>query len=151
MLNARISWDDDADTSLELPSYETSGSSGVDLRANIPNELKIRIAPGFRKLISTGLRVSIPQGHEAQIRSRSGLALKHGVIVLNSPGTIDSDYRGTIGVILHNAGNDYFEVEHGMRIAQMVVAEVTQCNFDLVDNLDDTERGHGGFGSTGVK
>ena len=151
LLKVQISWDSDADDSLELPSYETQGSAGVDLRANIPNERKIRIAPGFRKLISTGVRIAIPQGYEAQVRPRSGLALKHGVTVLNSPGTIDSDYRGTIGVILHNAGQDYFEVEHGMRIAQMVIAETVQCEFIPVNELDETQRGTGGFGSTGVE
>jgi dUTP pyrophosphatase len=145
-------WDEGADPSLGLPSYETSGAAGADLRANFPAEARdgIVIDPGARTLVPTGLRLAIPHGYEVQIRPRSGLALKHGITLPNSPGTIDSDYRGPLGVIVMNAGQEAFHVTHGMRIAQMVVAPVVQARFDLVDDLDVTNRGAGGFGSTGA-
>jgi len=133
---------------LELPHYETSGSAGMDLRACIVEHIIIK--PGERKLIKTGISISLPDGYEAQIRSRSGLALKNGVVVLNAPGTIDADYRGEIGVILVNFGNEDFVVERGMRIAQMVISSVEQADFVEVEELDKTERSVGGFGSTGV-
>ncbi|MBM1816058.1 dUTP diphosphatase [Pseudosulfitobacter pseudonitzschiae] len=144
-------WDTGADTALGLPSYETSGAAGADLRANFADRAPVVLKPGARTLVPTGLRLAIPAGFEVQVRPRSGLALKHGVTLVNTPGTIDSDYRGPLGVIMINLGADDFVVEHGMRIAQMVVAPVIQARFDLVDVLDDTARGAGGFGSTGAQ
>jgi len=149
-VTVQLIWDDGADTSLGLPSYETAGAAGADLRANLVDRTTITLAPGARALIPTGLRMAIPQGYEVQIRPRSGLALKHGISLPNTPGTIDSDYRGPLGVILINLGDAPFDVTHGMRVAQMVVAPVVQASFALVDRLDDTARGAGGFGSTGA-
>lgn len=131
----------------ELPQFETSHSAGMDLRANI--EAPIVLEKGARALVATGIKLALPDGYEAQIRPRSGLAYKHGITVLNSPGTIDADYRGDVGVLLINHGNDAFIIEDGMRVAQMVVAQYTQFTWDTVDDLDDTSRGEGGFGSTG--
>ncbi|MGJ8621162.1 MAG: dUTP diphosphatase [Yoonia sp.] len=142
-------WEDGADQSLGLPAYETAGAAGADLRANMADRSPIRLAPMARVLVLTGLRLAIPAGFEVQIRPRSGLALKHGVTLANTPGTIDSDYRGPLGVIVINLGQDSFEITHGMRIAQMVVAPVTQAKFRMVETLDSTVRGAGGFGSTG--
>ena len=132
--------------------YETSGAAGADIRANfLPDERAagVVLAVGKRALIPTGLRMEIPHGYEVQLRPRSGLALKHGITLLNSPGTIDSDYRGTVGVILFNASDQNFHIAHGDRIAQMVVAPITQAGFELSDGLSITQRGTGGFGSTG--
>jgi dUTP pyrophosphatase len=137
-----------ADDAIPVPRYETLGAAGADVRANLPAG-SINLNPGERALISTGLRIEIPEGYEAQLRPRSGLALKYGVTLANSPGTIDSDYRGPLGVIMANMGPDRFCVEHGMRIAQLVVAPVVQAEFIMVADLDDTPRGSGGFGSTG--
>ena len=138
-----------------LPTYSTKYSAGMDLRANLKdekgNDEVISIAPGERVLIPTGLYIQLPYGYEAQIRPRSGLALKYGITVLNTPGTIDADYRGEIGVCLINHGNDTFDVHHGDRIAQIVFAKVDQVQLIEVDKLDDTERSIGGFGHTGVK
>lgn len=138
-----------------LPTYSTEYSVGMDLRANLKNEegndKVISIVPGERVLIPTGLYLSIPYGYEGQIRPRSGLAVKYGLTVLNSPGTIDADYRGEIKVCLINHGNDTFAIHHGDRIAQIVFAKVEQVQLIEVDKLDDTERGVGGFGHTGVK
>ena len=145
-----LQWEEGADQTLGLPAYETAGAAGADLRANLPDRWEIALAPGARALIPTGLRMAIPEGFEVQIRPRSGLALKHGISLPNSPGTIDSDYRGPVGVILMNLGKDAFTVTHGMRIAQMVVAPVVRAGFDVVASLDDTARGAGGFGSTGT-
>lgn len=131
----------------ELPAYETSASAGLDLRAFIPES--ITLLPLERKLIKTGLFLEIPEGYEAQVRPRSGLALKNGITVLNSPGTIDADYRGEIGVILVNISQDNFEINSGDRIAQMVFAKVKQAKWILAEELSETERGEGGFGSTG--
>ncbi|WP_136637014.1 dUTP diphosphatase [Pseudooceanicola onchidii] len=138
-----------ADADVALPSYETAGSAGADIRANFADRAAVVLEPGARALIPTGLRMAIPQGYEVQVRPRSGLALKHGVTLVNTPGTIDSDYRGEVGVILINLGAEPFTVAHGDRIAQIVVAPVLQAGFSLVDQLDDTARGAGGFGSTG--
>jgi dUTP pyrophosphatase len=135
----------------DIPEYQTSGAAGIDLYAN--NEDSILIKPGERKMIPTGLSIQIPEGYEAQIRPRSGLVFKHGVTVLNSPGTIDSDYRGTIGVILYNAGEERFFVNKGDRIAQMVFSKyehVRLCEVDSHADLDDSVRGRRGFGSTGI-
>lgn len=135
---------------LPLPAYETEGSAGMDLRAAVPEEQPVTLPPGGRALIPTGLTIALPADHEAQVRPRSGLALKFGVTCLNSPGTIDADYRGEVGVILANLGAEPFVVRRGDRIAQMVIAPVTRGAFDIVDSLDDTARGSGGFGSTGA-
>ncbi len=145
----QIIWDQGADRAVGLPAYETVGAAGADLRANLPDGI-VTIAPGARALISTGLCMAIPVGLEVQVRPRSGLAVKHGLTVLNTPGTIDSDYRGVVGIVLFNTGDAPVDVTHGMRIAQMVVAPVVQANFLLVDALEDTDRGSGGFGSTGA-
>ncbi len=134
--------------SLPLPDYATPESAGADLMAAI-DDTRI-LGPGARALIPTGIKISLPTGFEAQIRPRSGLALKHGVTCLNAPGTIDADYRGEIGVILINHGDDDFVIERGMRIAQMVVAPITVALWKEQDTLSDTERGSGGFGSTGT-
>ncbi len=134
---------------VSLPKYETSGSSGMDLSANI--DTNINIDPGKTAIIPTGLAISIPKGYEAQIRPRSGLAAKQKISVLNTPGTIDADYRGEIKVILINLGQDSFVVEKGFRIAQMVVCPVVQAQLKEVNDLSETERGEGGFGSTGTK
>ena len=134
---------------IELPKYETDGSSGMDLSANIEKQLKIE--PGKTSIIPTGISVSIPKNFEIQIRSRSGLAAKSQISVLNSPGTIDADYRGELKVILINLSNQTFVVERGARIAQMVLCPIVKAKFREVDNLDDTDRGAGGFGSTGLK
>ena len=153
MVNIKVSWSDTADRDLGLPTYETVGAAGADLRANLPYDFRdagIEISPGGRALIPTGLRFEIPMGYEVQVRARSGLALKHGITLANAIGTIDSDYRGDLGVILWNGGTDTFRVTHGMRIAQMVVAPVVQATFAIVDALGETDRGAGGFGSTGA-
>ncbi len=149
MTTIKLTWARGADQSIELPGYETTGAAGADLRANLPQGA-VMVAPGGRALISTGLHMAIPDGFEVQIRPRSGLALKHGITLPNSPGTIDSDYRGVVGVIVRNSGDAPFEVSHGMRIAQMVVAPVIRADFSVVEDLDETGRGSGGFGSTGT-
>lgn len=132
-----------------LPHYETGSSAGMDLRANLSES--VTIPPLGRALIKTGLYVEIPVGYEAQVRPRSGLAFKKGITVLNSPGTIDADYRGEIGVILVNLSNDFFDIENGERIAQLVIAKHERIVWEPVEVLSNTERGEGGFGSTGVK
>lgn len=132
-----------------LPAYATSQSAGMDLRANIDESIVLH--PMERRLVPTGLHIALPQGFEAQIRPRSGLALKHGITVLNTPGTIDADYRGELMVLLINFSDTNFVINDGERIAQMVVARHEQIEFQLVDELDDTERGAGGYGHTGVK
>jgi dUTP pyrophosphatase len=134
---------------LALPAYETTGSAGMDLRAALPEFEPVVLAPGERRLIPTGLKIALEPGYEAQVRPRSGLALKHGVTCLNSPGTIDSDYRGEVGVILINHGQIAFEIKRGERIAQMVIAPYAQAVMAEVEALDETARGAGGFGSTG--
>lgn len=133
----------------QLPAYATSQSAGMDLRANIDTPITLR--PMERRIIPTGLYIALPPGFEAQVRPRSGLAMKHGITVLNSPGTIDADYRGEIGVLLVNLSTDDFIITEGERIAQMVIARHEQGEFELTDELDDTERGAGGYGHTGVK
>jgi dUTP pyrophosphatase len=134
---------------VSLPKYETSGSSGMDLSANINSD--VNIEPGNSAIIPTGLAISIPKGFEVQIRPRSGLAAKQKISVLNTPGTIDADYRGEIKVILINLNDKVFTVEKGLRIAQMVVCPVVQAKLEEVSELNDTDRGKGGFGSTGIK
>ncbi|MEZ6029105.1 MAG: dUTP diphosphatase [Hyphomonadaceae bacterium] len=134
---------------LLLPAYETADAAGMDLRAANHEREPIILAPGERALVPTGLCIALPPGHEAQVRPRSGLAARHGVTCLNSPGTIDADYRGEVKVILINHGKDPFVIKRGERIAQMVIAPVTRAELSMVDSLDETDRGAGGFGSTG--
>jgi dUTP pyrophosphatase len=134
---------------LQLPNYESVAAAGMDIRAAV--ETPIVIKPGERTMIPTGLQMALPVGYEAQVRPRSGLAIKHGITMLNTPGTIDADYRGELKMIAINHGQEEFVVNHGDRMAQMVIAPVTQFPVVEVDELDETDRGEGGFGSTGVK
>lgn len=134
---------------LPLPSYQSAHAAGLDLLAAVPADAPFNLAPGARALIPTGIAVALPAGHEAQVRPRSGLAARHGVTVLNAPGTIDADYRGEIQVLLVNLGSEALAITRGMRIAQMVIASVARAALREVSALDETERGGGGFGSTG--
>ena len=136
------------DVTVPLPAYQTAGSAGMDLCAAL--RAPVVIEPGARAFIKTGIAIALPPGHEGQVRPRSGLALRHGIGIVNAPGTIDEDYRGEIGVVLVNHGNEPFVVEPLARIAQLVVARYTRVEAVLVDRLDDTERGAGGYGSTGA-
>ena len=136
------------DNDLPLPAYESEGSSGMDIRANLKEPVLLN--PGEIKLIPTGFAVSVPPGYEAQIRPRSGLALKYGIGLVNSPGTIDSDYRGEVGIIMTNWGSEPFPIKRGDRIAQMIISKVYKADFVLIDTLDETSRGEGGFGHTGI-
>ncbi|MGB0575192.1 MAG: dUTP diphosphatase [Alphaproteobacteria bacterium] len=136
-------------TDLPLPAYESAAAAGMDLPAAIEQDLTL--APGERALVPTGLAIALPDGYEAQVRPRSGLAARNGVTVLNTPGTVDADYRGEVKVILANLGNEDFTIERGMRIAQMVIAPVVQAVLQEADSLSETARGEGGFGSTGTK
>ena len=143
---------DDADPAIALPGYATTGAAGADVRANFPAEKRdkgLTLEPGARALVPTGLRLAIPDGYEVQVRPRSGLALKHGLTLLNTPGTIDSDYRGPLGIIMVNLGDAQQVIAHGDRIAQLVVAPVVQAGFERSSVNQDTDRGAGGFGSTG--
>jgi dUTP pyrophosphatase len=147
-----VFWEDWADRSLPLPAYQTVGAAGADLCANFPAETRdtgLTLQPMGRAICPTGLRVAIPDGYEMQVRPRSGLASKHGITLPNTPGTIDSDYRGPLGVSLINLGTEPYTIRHGDRVAQVVVAPVVQARFDVVERLDATARGTGGFGSTG--
>ena len=135
---------------LELPAYESDAAAGVDLRAAVEEGAPIALKPGERVLVPTGLAMELPDHFEAQIRPRSGLAIKNGITALNSPGTIDADYRGEVKIILINHGEETFIIERGMRIAQMVIAPIVQARFHVSDDLSETKRGGGGFGSTGV-
>ncbi len=137
-----------SDHAVELPQYATEGAAGADVRANIPDG-PVLLHPGTRALVPTGLKFEIPQGFEVQVRPRSGLALKHGITLVNSPGTIDCDYRGEVGVIMMNTSSEPFEITHGMRIAQLVVAPVVKAEYKVQLTLGQTARGSGGFGSTG--
>lgn len=134
---------------LALPAYQTAHAAGLDLLAAVPGDKPLVIQPGQRALIPTGLMIAVPPGFEAQVRPRSGLALKHGVTVLNSPGTVDADYRGEVSVLLINHGDAPFTIQRGERIAQLVIAAVAQANLVAVTSLSSTDRGSGGFGSTG--
>jgi deoxyuridine 5''-triphosphate nucleotidohydrolase (dut) len=150
----RIQWLDGADPEIKLPSYETEHAAGGDVRANFPPEMRdagVVLEPGARALIPTGFAMEIPPGYEVQVRPRSGLALKHGISMVNTPGTIDADYRGPVGILLINHGQEPFHVTHGERIGQMIVAPVVQGDYTVVESLTDTLRGAGGFGSTGRK
>jgi len=149
----KILWEDWADQSLALPAYATAGAAGADIRANLGPELRrdgLVLEAGARALVPAGIRIEIPLGFEVQIRPRSGLALKHGVSVLNAPGTIDSDYRGPVGVLLVNHGSQDFVIAHGDRIAQMIVARVVRARIELANTLSASARGSGGYGSTGL-
>lgn len=152
-LTIEIMREDWADDHVPLPSYASKGAAGADLRANLSAEDRadgLMLEPWERKVIPTGLRVAIPEGYEMQIRARSGLAVTHGVIVPNAPGTIDSDYRGPLGVILMNVGGKAFHIGHGTRIAQAVICPVMRGDYEVVQSLSPTVRGSGGFGSTGT-
>ena len=154
MISIKVLWEDWADRSLPLPIYQTAGAAGADLCANLPMDQRgdgITLMPMARVIVPTGIRVEIPAGYEMQIRPRSGLATKYGITLPNTPGTIDSDYRGALGVALINLGQDPFTIAHGDRIAQAVIAPVLQVQFEVVDHLSDTARGTGGFGSTGSR
>lgn len=148
----KVVFEDWADRSVALPQYQTAGAAGADLRANLHPEDRasgIVLAPMGRVVVPTGLRVAVPQGYEMQIRPRSGLAVKDGISLPNTPGTIDSDYRGPLGVPLINFGDQPFVIRHGERIAQSVIAPVVQAGFTLAETLEETARGTGGFGHTG--
>lgn len=148
----RILWDEGADQSVALPSYETAGAAGADIRANFSVDSRntgLEMQPMQRTIVPTGLRMEIPEGFEVQVRPRSGLAFKHGLTLINTPGTIDSDYRGLVGVLMINLGAEPFTVHHGERIAQLIVAPVVQARFETGGALSKTRRGSGGFGSTG--
>ena len=148
----RVVWEEWADQALPLPAYATAGAAGADLRANLRPEDRaggVVLAPMQRRVVATGIRVEIPEGYEMQIRPRSGLAVTHGITLPNTPGTIDSDYRGPLGVALVNLGSEAYVVRHGDRIAQMIVAPVVQVGFEVMEGLGETARGAGGFGSTG--
>jgi len=132
---------------IPLPQYETEHAAGMDVRAAVSES--VTLVPGQRALVPTGLRIALPPGYEAQIRPRSGLAIKHGLSLLNSPGTIDADYRGEIRIIIANLGQELYTIERGDRIAQMIIAPVTRVRWHVMDRLEDTARGEGGFGSTG--
>ncbi len=143
----------DADPAVPLPAYETAQAAGMDLRANFPVDYRsegLTLAPGARALVPSGLAIALPPGFETQVRPRSGLALRHGITLLNSPGTIDADYRGEVGVILLNTSDTAFTVHHGDRIAQLVLAPVAQARWQPVTSLPPSMRGAGGFGSTGT-
>ncbi len=151
-LTVKVAFMDGADQGIPLPAYETAGAAGMDLRSNLPEscrEVGISLEAGARALVPTGLSLEIPYGFEAQIRPRSGLALKHGISLANTPGTIDSDYRGPLGVILINHGSEAFHIAHGDRIAQVIFAPVVQVEWQQAEALSDSDRGAGGFGSTG--
>ncbi|MDH3263952.1 MAG: dUTP diphosphatase [Paracoccaceae bacterium] len=148
----RVLWEAGADHALGLPSYETAGAAGADVRANLPEEARaggLVLAPMQRRVVPTGIRVEVPDGYEIQVRPRSGLALKHGITLANTPGTIDSDYRGPLGVILVNLGAEPYTIRHGDRIAQLVIAPVVRARFEAAAALSASARGAGGFGSTG--
>jgi dUTP pyrophosphatase len=154
MLKVAVSWTKEADQDLGFPKFETEGAAGADLRANFSVELRskgVSLAPMQRVFIPTGLRFEIPDGLEGQLRPRSGLALKHGLTLLNAPGTIDSDYRGPIGLIMINMGEFEFAISHGMRVAQIVFASTLKVQFQISKNLRQTQRSSSGFGSTGTK
>ncbi len=154
MLEVAVSWTKEADQDLGLPKFETGGAAGADLRANFNTDIRsggLSLAPFQRELIPTGLCLEIPSGVEGQLRPRSGLALKHGLTLLNAPGTIDSDYRGPIGLIIINMGKFEFKITHGMRIAQIVFAATLKVQFNVSKSLSQTIRSNSGFGSTGTK
>ncbi len=139
------------DESFELPFYATDGAAGADIRASLPEKKSLIVKPGERVLVPTGLSMEIPLGYEVQVRPRSGLSLKSPLMVVNSPGTIDCDYRGEVNIIIGNFGNVEYVIEHGLRIAQLVIAPVIHAKYSLSNTLSETQRGAGGFGSTGTR
>jgi dUTP pyrophosphatase len=139
------------DESFELPFYATEGAAGADIRASLPDKKSLTVGPGERALVPTGLQMEIPVGYELQVRPRSGLSLKSPLLVVNAPGTIDSDYRGEVNVIVGNFGAEPYVIEHGLRIAQLVLAPVTHARYSVATTLGETARGAGGFGSTGTR
>lgn len=139
------------DESFELPFYATEGAAGADIRASIPEKKSITVKPGERLLVPTGLQMEIPFGYEVQVRPRSGLSLKSPLMIVNSPGTIDCDYRGEVNIIVGNFGKEDYVIEHGLRIAQLVIAPVVQAKYSVTNTLGETKRGAGGFGSTGTR
>jgi len=151
-MRLRLVWEAGADTALGPPAYATEGAAGADIRANLPvadRAAGVTLAPLQRALVPAGFRLEIPEGHEVQIRPRSGLALRHGITLVNSPGTVDADYRGPLGVLLVNLGSAPYTLHHGERMAQMILAPVLRARFEVVEALGATVRGAGGFGSTG--
>lgn len=139
------------DESFELPFYATEGAAGADIRASLPEKKSLIVKPGERVLVPTGLQMEIPFGYELQVRPRSGLSLKSPLLIVNSPGTIDCDYRGEVNVIVGNFGADEYAIEHGVRIAQLVISPVIQAKYSVSNTLGETKRGTGGFGSTGTR
>jgi dUTP pyrophosphatase len=139
------------DESFELPFYATEGAAGADIRASVPEKKNIIVKPGERVLVPTGLSMEIPFGYEVQVRPRSGLSLKSPLMIVNSPGTIDCDYRGEVCIIVGNFGKEDYTIEHGLRIAQLVIAPVIQAKYSVTTTLNETQRGSGGFGSTGTR
>lgn len=142
---------DHFDSEFELPFYATEGAAGADIRASIPEKKNIIVKPGERVLVPTGLSMEIPLGYEIQVRPRSGLSLKSSLMIVNSPGTIDCDYRGEVNIIVGNFGKEDYVIEHGLRIAQLVLSPVIQARYSLTNTLNETKRGEGGFGSTGTR
>ena len=142
---------DHYDPGFELPFYATEGAAGADIRASIPEKKSITVKAGERLLVPTGICMEIPMGYEVQVRPRSGLSLKSPLMIVNAPGTIDCDYRGEVNIIVGNFGKEDYVIEHGLRIAQLVIAPVTQARYVTTDSLNDTKRGAGGFGSTGTR
>jgi dUTP pyrophosphatase len=139
------------DESFDLPFYATEGAAGADIRASLPEKKSIIVKPGERVLVPTGLQMEIPFGYEIQVRPRSGLSLKSSLMVVNAPGTIDCDYRGEVNIIIGNFGKEDYEIEHGLRIAQLVISPVFQARYSVTNTLGETKRGEGGFGSTGTR
>jgi dUTP pyrophosphatase len=142
---------DHYDSSFELPFYATEGAAGADIRASVPEKKSLTVKPGERILVPTGISMEIPVGYEVQVRPRSGLSLKSPLMVVNSPGTIDCDYRGEVNIIIGNFGKEEYVIEHGLRIAQLVIAPVIQAKYVTTSTLNETQRGAGGFGSTGTR
>jgi len=151
MMEIKVKVLDHFDPSFELPFYATEGAAGADVRASLPEKKSLVIKPGERVLVPTGLCFEIPLGFEVQVRPRSGLSLKSPLLIVNAPGTVDCDYRGEVQVIVGNFGTDSYVIEHGLRLAQLIVAPVTQVKYVASKELGDTQRGTGGFGSTGTK
>lgn len=151
MVEVKVKTLDHYDPEFELPFYATAGAAGADVRASLPEKKSVTVKSGSRVLIPTGIQMEIPEGYEVQVRPRSGLSLKSSLLVVNAPGTIDCDYRGEVNVIIGNFGAEDYVIEHGLRIAQLVLAPVTQARYIKVDSLGETQRGAGGFGSTGTR
>ncbi len=151
MVEVKVKTLDHFDPEFDLPFYASEEAAGADIKASLPGKKSLVVKPGSRVLVPTGLCMEIPPGYEIQVRPRSGLSLKSSLLVVNSPGTIDSDYRGEVNIIIGNFGTEDYEIEHGLRIAQLVIAPVLQAKYILADAINDTARGTGGFGSTGIK